>query len=193
MDKHLIIVESKHDKTFVEEYSSFLKINTYFTIITTDEGNPKAGKDKLPRALKQMGDSYLSISVIFDADTDFKHSQETILKYVSESANEINSIKNLLSQFSSNKIFLFPDNQSIGQLEHLLLSIAQQPDFLNCIEEYYQCLLKKNVTEAEHKLKYYSYLAAIGYSTSDKFYDGRFNLASEKLNPLKDFLKNILK
>lgn len=67
--------------------------------------------------------------------------------------------------FQENKFFLFPNNQDDGDLEDLLLEIANHKEFINCFESYLDCIKKKEhykPIKNIRKSKWYAYLEALG-------------------------------
>ncbi|EJB34210.1 hypothetical protein HPNQ4076_0455 [Helicobacter pylori NQ4076] len=148
--------------------------------------------------------------IIFDADK--KESQESDagfdnkLKYIRE------KFKEKRIDFPREQIFLFPNNKDDGDLETLLLKIANHKEFINCFEGYLDCIKKtehykpiKNI----RKNKWYAYLEALGLEylyTKKNIFDNiggkvkneyeedyeklkkAIKFESELLIPLKDFL-----
>lgn len=91
-----IFVEGSSDKIFLEMLCSYLNINAEYTVTS--------GKDNLINTVKMK--KYDNPLIIFDADNDFQ--------------NSVNNIKNQIERIDSTispKIFLFPDNESTGNLE----------------------------------------------------------------------------
>ncbi len=150
---------------------------------------------------------------MFDADK--KESQESDagfdnkLEYIREKFKE-NRI-----DFPIEQIFLFPNNQDDGDLEDLLLEIANQKEFIKCFESYLDCIKKKENYKPIKKIRknmLYAYLEVFGlerlytkedicniegkvkneykedYERLKKVLD--FN--SKSLNPLKNFLRQFV-
>jgi hypothetical protein len=133
--------------------------------------------------------------VIFDADADFE-TRKT-------------EIENWKTQHVLNfEIFLFPNNNDAGALENLLEKIIlekNQPIF-DCWNGYERCLQSKTIdgraaplTTPAKKTKIYGYLEALLGTTKkekekikekERDYNNKehWNLDSDYLNPLKDFL-----
>ena len=93
-------------------------------------------------------------------------------------------------------LFLLPDDSRQGELENLLEDISTKKDIYNCLGEYDDCLLKKNSEYCLLPLKdkIYAYCQAMGVETHEKKRDYAdkklWDLDSDKLNALKDFLQN---
>ena len=112
-----IFVEGKADRKFVADFIRFLfEINYLDEIINLD------GKDGIAKAkntFNENTDMNGTNLLIFDADEDFK------IKFA-----ELNRIK---AELEINfEIFLFPDNNDKGELEHLLSNIIL---IKNCIHK----------------------------------------------------------
>lgn len=199
MKQHLIVVEGEYDQAFLTEYLIFLDIQDHFRIQTT-AGNKKntGGNGKLSSFLKQLADPYESLSIIFDADESYSKTHNGIIQQINKRLNTEpleSFLKEILTAvINKNSIFLFPDNSSSGTLEHLLLTCPKSPQFFDCIDQYYQCLKHNEVKGKEHKIKYFSYLAAMGhYKKQENQYQERFDFNNSCLNPLKQFIESILK
>lgn len=94
------------------------------------------------------------------------------------------------------ELFLFPDNQSNGMVETLLLSIipdAQLP-LLNCFDAYCNEIQQINPNiQFSLKSKFYAYLEATGQPNIKKvnFLDTNYwDLKSNSLQNLRDFLRS---
>ncbi|MDU9728558.1 DUF3226 domain-containing protein, partial [Helicobacter pylori] len=146
----LIFVEGPSDKVFLKVYLYFLED---LPIKNFKVQNIK-GKDNLSKRLLEI-EKYDKTLIIFDADKDYESNKKEILKVVSKTKQTI----------SEEQIFLFPNNQDDGDLETLLLKIANHKEFINCFESYLDCIKKtehykpiKNI----RKNKWYAYLEALG-------------------------------
>lgn len=125
--------------------------------------------EKIRKILNNEHQTYKQVCIIFDADK--KESQESDagfdnkLKYIRE------KFKEKRIDFPREQIFLFPNNQDDGDLETLLLKIANHKEFINCFEGYLDCIKKtehykpiKNI----RKNKWYAYLEALGLENLTK-------------------------
>ncbi|WP_217608275.1 DUF3226 domain-containing protein [Helicobacter pylori] len=194
----LIFVEGPSDKVFLEVYLYFLED---LPIKNFKVQNIK-GKDNLSKRLLEI-EKYDKTLIIFDADKDYESNKKEILKVVSKTKQTI----------SEEQIFLFPNNQDDGDLETLLLKIANHKEFINCFEGYLDCIKKtehykpiKNI----RKNKWYAYLEALGleylyikknifdniggkvkneYEEDYEKLKKAIKFESELLNPLKNFLE----
>ncbi|GAA8470766.1 hypothetical protein HpNP8_04060 [Helicobacter pylori] len=148
--------------------------------------------------------------IIFDADK--KESQESDAGFDNKLEHIREKFKEKRIDFPREQIFLFPNNQDDGDLETLLLKIANHKEFINCFEGYLDCIEKtehykpiKNI----RKNKWYAYLEALGLENLTKtnidVFDSKgkikekhkeeykkltevIDFDSESLNPLKNFL-----
>lgn len=75
--------------------------------------------------------------------------------------NTIEQIRNKLGNLANQvEIFLFPDNKSNGELETLLIQIAKQNEFVECFDNYINCIESKDkeaVKNIYKKSKMYAY------------------------------------
>lgn len=188
----LIIVEGKGDKNFVNTYIKFLESkgelqkNSKFKISSADSKNNIKSISEIEKHKKNL-------KIIFDADDDIEQAKENIQKQLKEIAKENNIDENSLLQA---KIFLFPNNKDTGNLETLIENIAREKCILECFEQYKKCIEKlqeknKNIKLPARKSKVFAYLESFGFKNGDKnfkFNEDIFDLDSEYLSPLKDFL-----
>ncbi|AYJ08245.1 hypothetical protein VN1233_02880 [Helicobacter pylori] len=149
----LIFVEGPSDRFFLEVYLLYLYFQEKFPIKNFKVQNVD-GKDNLSKRLLEI-EKYDKTLIIFDTDKDHESNKKEILKIVSKTKQII----------SEEQIFLFPNNQDDGDLETLLLEIANHKEFINCFESYLDCIKKqehykpiKNI----RKSKWYAYLEALG-------------------------------
>ena len=190
-----IFVEGKEDKFFIDALIEFhfpdRKDN--FEIIST------SGWAKLKNfapTIKEYNDQGFKVLVIFDADAapegGFSKRLESILKKKEDYSLEF-------------EVFLFPDNQSDGDLELLLEKIVsdEHRDILKCFQSYEECLSSEPAKKYQlpiRKSKIYAYVDAFPKSQKEKedFKKGDFlfynesiwNLNSDRLKPLIEFIKN---
>ncbi|MFP6026108.1 DUF3226 domain-containing protein [Helicobacter pylori] len=212
--KILIYTEGKSDRNFLGWYLNFLKCQDHFDILDI-EGKDKLISGEFPEKIRKIlnneHQTYKQVCIIFDADK--KESQESDadfdnkLKYIRE------KFKEKRIDFPREQIFLFPNNRDGGDLETLLLKIANHKEVINCFEDYLDCIKKtehykpiKNI----RKNKWYAYLEVLGLEylyTKKNIFDNiggkvkneyeedyeklkkAIKFESELLNPLKDFLE----
>lgn len=174
-----IIVEGDSDKKFLESYLKYLNITNYKKIISI------GGKDNIKDHKELKKEDFI---IIFDADNDYNESKSNIEKQLYEL-----DIKN-------DKIFLFPNNKDIGNLETLIEKIAIYKEVFKCYENYEKCidnLINKipNLKHQSKKSKVFAYMSGFGFKNNIKAED--FDLTpyidfnNIYLNELKTFLENI--
>lgn len=182
----LIIVEGKTDKEFIELYIEFLGLGKF-------DINSSDGKDNLKK-VKKIISHKKDLKIIFDAGDDIEQAKKDIQERLKKIAEENDIDENSLLQA---KIFLFPNNKDNGDLEKLLENIAREKCILECFEQYKKCIEKlqeknKNIKLPAKKSKVFAYLESFGFKNDDenfKFNEDIFDLNSEYLEPLKNFLK----
>ncbi len=149
----LIFVEGPSDRFFLEIYLLYLYFQEKFPIKNFKVQNID-GKGNLSKRLFEI-EKYDKTLIIFDADKDYESNKKEILKVVSKTKQTI----------SEEQIFLFPNNKDDGDLEILLLKIANHKEFINCFESYLDCIKKKEhykPIKDIRKSKWYAYLEALG-------------------------------
>ncbi|KNX45960.1 DUF3226 domain-containing protein [Helicobacter pylori] len=209
----LIYTEGKSDKNFLGWYLNFLKCQDHFDMLDI-EGKDKliSGEflEKIRKILNNKDQTYKQVCIIFDADK--KESQESGAGFDNELKHIREKFKEKEIDFPREQIFLFPNNQDDGDLEDLLLEIANHKEFINYFEGYLDCIKKtehykpiKNI----RKNKWYAYLEVLGleclYTKKNIFTEGKvkneykedyerlkkeaINFESDLLIPLKNFLE----
>ncbi|GAA7382721.1 hypothetical protein BD0137_00830 [Helicobacter pylori] len=170
----LIFVEGPSDRLFLGVYLFYLYFQEKFPIKNFKVQNVD-GKNNLSKRLLEI-EKYDKTLIIFDADKNYESNKKEILKVVSKTKQTI----------SEEQIFLFPNNQDDGDLEDLLLEIANHKEFINCFESYLDCIKKtehykpiKNI----RKNKWYAYLEALGL---EKFF--QYTWDTEKKNNEKKLI-----
>ncbi|GAA7042102.1 hypothetical protein JP0119_04580 [Helicobacter pylori] len=149
----LIFVEGSSDRFFLEVYLLYLYFQEKFPIKNFKVQNVD-GKGNLSKRLLEI-EKYDKTLIIFDADKDYESNKKEILKIVSKTKQII----------SEEQIFLFPNNQDDGDLETLLLEIANHKEFINCFESYLDCIKKKEHYKPIKNIRknmLYAYLEALG-------------------------------
>ena len=197
MQKNIkIFVEGIADVKFLSDYINH--VISDFTInkeTIIDSSGWTNNREKSQNQMRQNTDNAGINLVIFDADNDFEKRK-----------NELEDWKK--SANLSFEVFLFPNDEEIGALEDLLEKIIvdkNQPIF-DCWAGYESCLKTKNIegranalTVPAKKTKIYGYLEALLGTTQkekekikerERDYKNmeHWNLNSDYLNPLKDFL-----
>ncbi|GAA7460349.1 hypothetical protein MM0360_02070 [Helicobacter pylori] len=212
--KILIYTEGKSDRNFLGWYLNFLKCQDHFDMLDI-EGKDKliSGEflEKIRKILNNKDQTYKQVCIIFDADK--KESQESDAGFDNKLEHIREKFKEKGIDFPREQIFLFPNNQDDGDLEDLLLEIANHKEFINCFESYLDCIKKtehykpiKNI----RKSKWYAYLEALGLEylyTKKNIFDNiggkikeEYKEEYEKLTEVIDFdskslipLKNFLR
>lgn len=195
-----IFVEGKEDKIFIDALIGFhfpdRKDN--FEIISTGGWTKLLSSKGFHPRIKEFNKegALEKVLVIFDADAapegGFSKRLESILKKKEDYSLEF-------------EVFLFPDNQSDGDLELLLEQIVndEHRDILKCFQSYEECLSSEPAKKYQlpiRKSKIYAYVDAFPKSQKEKedFKKGDFlfynesiwNLNSDRLKPLIEFIKN---
>ncbi|MBW5397136.1 DUF3226 domain-containing protein [Brachyspira pilosicoli] len=174
-----IIVEGDSDKKFLESYLKYLNIRNYTKIVSI------GGKDNIVNHKELKKEDFI---IIFDADDDYNESKINI-------ENQLNKL-----DIKNNKIFLFPNNKDIGNLETLIEKIAIYKEVLQCYENYESCIdylinQTPNLKHQAKKSKVFAYMSGFGFKNNIKAED--FDLTpyvdfdNIYLNDLKNFLENI--
>lgn len=190
----LIVVEGESDKCFISQY--YLYKNKYNFKIIVNNGNIlcEATNTNIIKALNNGEKA----CIIFDADESYKNTLEQIRNKLGDLAYQV-------------EIFLFPDNKSNGELETLLTQIAKQNEFVECFDNYINCIGSKDKEAAKNlskKSKMYAYQEAIGLQKEIKkmsrnnkisrdflykkdIFSKYFNFDSPALKPLEEFLSKL--
>ncbi|GAA7853071.1 hypothetical protein HpMS178_01350 [Helicobacter pylori] len=164
---------------------------------------------KIRKILNNKDQTHKQVCIIFDADK--KESQESDAGFDNKLEHIREKFKEKGIDFPREQIFLFPNNQDDGDLEDLLLEIANHKEFINCFESYLDCIKKKEhykPIKNIRKSKWYAYLEALGleylYTKKNIFTEGKvkneyeedykkskkaIKFESDLLNPLKNFLR----
>lgn len=189
--KTQLFVEGIADEKFLNDFLTHLKLNEHGKKIFVHE---MGGKDKLKDTLPSFK-ANIKIGIqnvlILDADDNFEARKIEITEFI-----ETNNLK---ADF-----FLFPNNQSNGDLEILLENIinTDNQSIFECWNAYEQCLdnKNKNYTTPAKKTKIYAYLEAllkdskkqkemIKENKRDYLNASHWNLNVPYLNPLREFLE----
>ncbi len=176
----LIYVEGDEDERFLKSYIEFLNHPCNGFKIKSTEGKNNLGGSKVDIQNALNIDS--RVLIVFDADENY----EKAATY----------IKKILDGLDV-KIFLFPNNESLGALENLLEQIikSEHQDIFNCFEDYQKCLKGKNKSYEypNLKAKIYSYKEALKILEEKRQFNRKcWDFDNSCLEPLKDFLKKNL-
>ena len=207
-----IFIESHNKKVPESEFiSALLKhlgiSSDKYQIMPTDGytnlmDSADAPNIELMRANTDAGGKNL---VVFDADYP-----ENNGGFAKRQHELIEKAKNLGLEF---ELFLWPNNQSDGDVEVLMESIARKdlyPEFFECFGKYERCVSqRKNAdgscyyTTPNRKGKLHTYFQSLPISNTKKKKFGHnewcwddpkiWNLDSESLNAIKEFLSSNLK
>lgn len=175
----LILVEGPNDEKFIKDYLEYLGLRNKFEVKYTD------GKKNL-RSYKKDVEKNDDIRIIFDAGKCLQKVKDSIKEELGDNL------------FDKCEIFLIPNNKDIGDLEILIENIAKEKCILECFEQYKKCIEKlqnknENIKLPAKKSKAFAYLESFGFKNKNgdenfKFNEDIFDLDSEYLSPLKDFL-----
>ncbi|WQY37115.1 hypothetical protein KVL01_01890 [Helicobacter pylori] len=176
--KTLIYTEGKSDKNFLSWCLDVWKNEDHFDQAHFDiiyvEGKDKLFSDefckRIENILKNKNQEYRQVCIIFDADK--KESQESDADFDNKLKHICEKFKEKGINFPREQIFLFPNNQDDGDLETLLLEIANHKEFINCFESYLDCIKKKEhykPIKNIRKSKWYAYLEALGLEKFFKY------------------------
>ncbi|WP_199499736.1 DUF3226 domain-containing protein [Helicobacter pylori] len=169
--KTLIYTEGKSDKNFLSWCLDVWKNEDHFDQAHFDiiyvEGKDKLFSDefckRIENILKNKNQEYRQVCIIFDADK--KESQESDAGFDNKLEHICKELKEKRIDFPREQIFLFPNNQDDGDLETLLLEIANHKEFINCFESYLDCIKKKEHYKPIKNIRknmLYAYLEALG-------------------------------
>lgn len=148
--KILIYTEGKSDRNFLGWYLNFLKYKDHFDIFDTEGKDKLISGDfleKIKKILKNKHQTYKQVCIIFDADK--KESQESDADFDNKLKHICEKFKEKGINFPREQIFLFPNNQVDGDLEDLLLEIANHKEFINCFESYLDCIKKEKTLQTD--------------------------------------------
>ncbi|GAA9723662.1 hypothetical protein VN0039_04970 [Helicobacter pylori] len=210
--KTLIYTEGKSDKNFLSWCLDVWEYQAHFDIIHV-EGKDKLFSDefyeKIENILTNNNQRYKQVCIIFDADIK-EESQESDAGFDNKLKHIRKEFKEKGIDFPKEQIFLFPNNQDNGDLETLLLEIAEHKEIIQCFKRYLKCIECKCIGIKEHhgpiknirKSKWYTYLEALGLENLTKtnidVFDDKGKIKEkykeeyEKLKEVIDFNSNSL-
>lgn len=191
----LIFVEGKEDKFFVDSYIHYLAPNRQKPEVQCSGGWTKIkSRGAICKKIEEELDEGARVLIIFDADEDYEERKLEI-----EEALQTHTSRGITSQNSDLDIFLFPNNQLPGEIEHLLEKIAlpEHKKIFDCFDGYKACLEGKDESYQlpDMKVKIYCYKKALGIMKEEKenpFKPEYWDFQNPCLDPLKNFLlKNL--
>ena len=205
MDRSVkVFVEGIADKKFLKDYIRHIfsehEVSNFDVIETggwTNMYSQKGKGENIRNQMKHNTDNDGVNLLIFDADDDFVTRKKEVEQWKKDGTLNF-------------ELFLLPNNNDIGELEDLLekIIIDNNQPILDCWKRYEICLqgyaseqVGKKLTTPAKKTKIYGYLEALlGESKSEKKKikeenrdyknTAHWNLDSDYLKPLKDFLEN---
>lgn len=190
-----IFVEGKEDKFFVDSYIRYLALNRQKLKVQCSGGWTAVKKrGAICKRIEEDLDEGARVLIIFDADEDYEERKLEI-----EEALQTHTNREITSKNSDLDIFLFPNNQLPGEIEHLLEEIAlpEHKKIFDCFDSYKACLEEKYESHQlpDMKVKIYCYKKTLGLMEDKKenpFKQECWNFQNPFLDPLKDFLlKNL--
>ena len=197
----LLLVEGNDEKVF---FKILLEKNAIYNIQIISSGGSKQFKKKLPAITRTPGfDEVTSLAVIHDADTDAQGAFQSVCSILNN--NDLNFPKEVSSFISGSPnvgVFIIPDGKNPGNLESLCLSTVQSESIAGCIEPFINCIRQKTSVKNTrykfprniNKAKCKAFLSAMEEdvpSLGIAAEKGYWNLDSDKLKPLLDFLKKL--
>ena len=200
-NQKLLLVEGQDEEVF---FKNFLKKKNIDDIQIMSSGGKERFKKIFPQITKDDSfDKLSSLAVIHDADEDAQATFKSIRSVLQN--NKLKS-PDKISSFASGSprvgIFIIPDGKNKGNLESLCLSTVESEDIMECVRSFMACIKRKSDSKNNlfkkpkniHKAKCRAFLSAMEEDTSSlgiASEKGYWNLDSEKLNPLLDFLKKL--
>lgn len=189
----LVVVEGKSDKDFLNQYALYKKLK--FDIINND------GNILKPIIIEEISSAIAyktRVCIVFDADKSYTNTLDRLRDELENLANKVD-------------IFLFPNNKDSGELETLLIDIAKQPQFIECFDNYVECVKSKDihninaVDNINKKSKMFAYREVSGlekylkklkdddktprnFLETNEIFSRYFDFDSPKLEPLRKFL-----
>lgn len=186
-----IFTESKFDSKFIRDYFTEILSQT----INEEEigvlGSWSGYKtNKRPAAqIQENHDNRLKTVLILDADNDFHKRQTEIVEDFRRFGIDV-------------ELFLFPDNQSKGNLETVLSEIAVNRQIMDCFLDYEKCV--NQYPKPLNDARIYTYLDMLLYPNAivsgidlrrseniNYLNKNHWDLHHPKLNSLKNFLTKI--
>ena len=199
MIDYLILVEGVADEVFMEAYIKKIGLEQYPITIKQCEGYTNLQTSAYVNELQKNIDKGGKNLVVFDADNDCESRRKELMDIRTKVDFEL---------------FLLPNDSDSGAIENLLEKIINPVNqcILDCWNNYEKELSKCRIpwknpqtpTTPAYKTKIYGYLEALTGTTKEEkkkikekerdYLDSNlWNLDSEALNPLKNFLLKHIK
>ena len=196
--RKLLLVEGKDEVSF---FNVLLEKNKINEIQVMDTGGKEQFKKLFPIIKNTPGfDELETLAIIHDADKDSQIAFQSVCDVLKN--NEIKAPKEesvFISDTLKVGVFIITYKENKGNLEALCLSSIESDSIMECIDSFTDCIKKKKNSNYKtpiniHKAKCRAFLSAmeedtpsLGVATKKEYW----NLDSEKLKPLLDFLKQI--
>ena len=199
--KKLLLVEGKDEEVFFTEL--FKKTDIQDTQIISSGGKQQF-KKIFPGIINTPDfDKLQSLAVIQDADKDPSAAFESICSVLSKNKMKPPNQQGVFTDDTPRiAVFTIPDGKNTGKLESLCLSTVKSEPVMDCVDSFMDCVEQQSQSGAgkykspkdKHKARCKAFLSAmeedissLGIATQKKYWD----LDSEKLQPLKSFLKQL--
>ncbi len=198
----LLLVEGKDEEFF---FKTFLKKKEICNIQIISSGGKDKFKNKFPAIKNTPGfDEVTSLAVIHDADTNAQGAFQSICSVLKN--NSVDYPKQISSFTTSNSlrvgVFIIPDGGNQGKLESLCLSTVESDSIIECIDSFMSCIKQQSQLDINrykepkdiHKARCRAFLSAMEEdipSLGLAAEKGYWNLDSDKLNPMLNFLQEL--
>ncbi len=193
----ILLVEGKDEVRFFE---ALFKAKDIQNVQIIDCGGIYKFKKDFP-TLKNTSEfnKVTSLAIIQDANNEgpqrrFESICSTLKKCDLSTPTQIGSFTSTNPKIG---VFILPDGKNKGMLETLCLSIVESKDINKCIDDFMDCMgknLKSKPPKNSDKAKLHAYLATMEEDTPSlgvATQKGYWNLNSDKLKPLLDFLQKL--
>jgi hypothetical protein len=152
MKHNLLLVEGREDELFFEALIKHMALETIQIL-------PIAGKEKLRPNLKALVLSprfveVISLGIVRDADKDPMAAFQSVcgaLQLVNLPVPEMPLVRTGHGPHVT--VMILPDGNTPGILEDLCLGTIAEDPAMFCVEEYFKCLEKQNVSIPRNKSK----------------------------------------
>ncbi len=143
-------------------------------------------KNKINQLKQSIVDEKVNL-VFIDADKDFVSRKKFLEDFILQSKVDF-------------RFFIFPNDNSPGEIEHLIYDIASKQDVKKCFSHYEKCIEEQGLYIPDIKGKLYAYRESLTPpdrrkdSLNSKIIDYKsdaFNLDSNELTPIKKFLEDV--
>lgn len=199
----LLLVEGRDEEVFFE--ALFRKRNIS-KIQVMESGGKEQFARELPEIIKLPNfRTVSSLAVVQDADQNAGKTFKSICSVLKN--NDLKAPErpeSFTSEVPRVGIFVIPGENSLGMLESLCLSTVESGEskgLLECVDSFMDCVKKESAGNKKYKnpknlnkARCRAFLAAMEEDTSAlgiAAEKGYWNLSSDKLKPLLDFLNNL--